>query len=116
MLLNDKRSIIMKMKLAGVLLIAGIAVSAVTFAQTTPTPAEVHKWDKKRVKEGIKSGEITKAEAKTLRAENKNLKTDVKAAKADGTVTGAEKKKVAKDQVRLSRSIYIKKHNSRKRA
>ncbi|WP_316832617.1 hypothetical protein [Pedobacter aquatilis] len=111
----------MKIKLAGALIIAVFAYGSVSFAQTPAatttaiTPKEVHKWDRKRVKAGVKSGELTKAEAKALRAENKKLKTDVKAAKADGSITIGEKKNIAKEEARLSKNIYAKKHNARKR-
>ena len=109
----------MKNKLTGVLLIAGLALSTFASAQNAPaalpTPKVVHKWDKKRVREGIKSGELTKRETKDIREDNRNLKQDVRTAKSDGKVTLGEKKSIAKDEAKLSGNIYAKKHNKRTR-
>ncbi|TDG37996.1 hypothetical protein EZJ43_02585 [Pedobacter changchengzhani] len=111
----------MKKKLLGLFLMGGITFGAM--AQTTPaTPAtakagwKAEKSDRKRIKEGVKTGELTKAEAKDLREDNKGLKNEVKVAKADGKVDKAERRVLAKDQSKFSKEIYHKKHNARKRA
>lgn len=68
-----------------------------------------------RIKQGVKSGELTKAEAKNLRGNEKDIHQDIKAAKSDGKVTAAERKDIKKDERKNSREIYRKKHNERER-
>jgi hypothetical protein len=68
-----------------------------------------------RIKQGVKSGELTKAEAANLRTGQKEIRQEVKDAKADGVITKDERKEVKKDQRRESRKIFRKKHNERER-
>jgi hypothetical protein len=68
-----------------------------------------------RIKQGVRSGEITKAEAVNLRNGQKEIRQDVRAAKADGVVTPGEKKEIRQDQRQQSRKIFRKKHNGRDR-
>jgi hypothetical protein len=70
---------------------------------------------RQRIKQGAKSGEITKAEAVNLRNDQREIRQDVKEARADGTVTKEERKDIKQDQRQASRKIYRKKHNNRDR-
>lgn len=68
-----------------------------------------------RIKQGVKSGELTKPEARHLEARERKIQADKKAAKADGVVTAKERAKIKREQNRASRAIYRKKHNARTR-
>lgn len=68
-----------------------------------------------RIKQGVRSGELTRAEAVNLRTDQKEIRQDVKEAKADGVVTPEERKEVRQDQRQASRKIFRKKHNNRDR-
>ncbi|MEO6220278.1 MAG: hypothetical protein ABIO81_07615 [Ginsengibacter sp.] len=68
-----------------------------------------------RVRQGVKSGELTKREVRDLREDRKDLRQDVKLAKSDGKVTAGERKIIKKEQRKDSREIYRKKHNNRDR-
>lgn len=68
-----------------------------------------------RIRQGVKSGELTKNEAKNLRAGQKDVHQDIKKAKSDGKVTRAERKDIKRDERKNSRAIYRKKHNERER-
>jgi uncharacterized membrane protein YebE (DUF533 family) len=68
-----------------------------------------------RIKQGVKSGELTKAETVNLAKDQKDIRQEVRAARADGQVTGAERKDIRQDQRQASRKIYRKKHNKRDR-
>jgi hypothetical protein len=50
-----------------------------------------------------------------LEKEQKEIQQDKIAARADGTVTGAERKEIQKDQNKASRHVYRAKHNNRNR-
>lgn len=69
----------------------------------------------KRIKQGVKSGELTKAEAINLRKGQQEIRQEKREAKADGVVTPAEKKEIRQEQRQESRKIYRKKNNRRTR-
>ena len=82
-----------------------------THAQVSPsTPTS-----NQRNKQGIKRGELTKAEAATLRNDRKDLKEDVKEARKDKDVTRKERREIRHDRKHLNRGVFRKKHNNRER-
>lgn len=95
-----------------------ILAALVAFFSTATISANAQtttKQERQRIKQGVKSGELTKAEAKNLRQDQKEIRQEKKAAKADGTVTKAERKEIRKDKRKASREIFRKKHNKRDR-
>lgn len=80
-------------------------------AQTAARQVKQHK----RIKQGVKSGEITRAEAINLRNGQKEIREDKREAKADGVVTPAEKQEIRQEQRKESRKIFRKKNNNRDR-
>src|SRR5450755_825671 len=68
-----------------------------------------------RIRQGVKSGELTKGETKSLVKDQKDLHQDIKLAKSDGKITPGEKKIITKEENKDSREIYRKKHNARVR-
>lgn len=69
-----------------------------------------------RIKQGVKSGEITKAEAVNLRNDQKEIRQDVREAKVnDGKITKGERKEIKQEQRQASRKIFRKKHNLKDR-
>lgn len=88
------------------LIIAATSVNA----QTTANPS-----DKIKIKQGVKSGELTKKETARLARQQKDIRQDVKSAKADGVVTRAERKNIKREKRKADRTIYRKKHNNRDR-
>ncbi len=86
-------------------------------AQTTTTakPVSTIKNDKQRIRQGVKSGELTKAEAARLKAQTAKVNQERKDYKADGVVTTEERKDLRQDKKRLSRRIYKQKHDGQVR-
>ncbi len=70
---------------------------------------------KDRIKQGVKSGELTKNETRNIIQDEREIRQDIKLAKADGDITHAEKKIIMAEQKQISREIYRKKHNCRDR-
>ena len=66
-----------------------------------------------RIKQGVKSGELTRHETRNLRQDQKDLHHDIKLAKADGKITRKERKIIQREENKESREIYRKKHNKR---
>jgi len=79
----------------------------------TPVVRERQMNQKARIREGVKSGELTKGEARKLHQEQKTIKAEKQMAKTDGKVTPEERAKLRKDQNKASRDIYKLKHNNR---
>jgi methylthioribose-1-phosphate isomerase len=69
-----------------------------------------------RIKQGVRSGELTKPEAINLAKDQREIRQEVKDAKSnDGVITPTERKEIKQDQRQASRKIYRKKHNNRDR-
>lgn len=96
--------------LASVILLGAIFSSA-----DAQTVRQKSRNERHRIAQGVKSGELTKTEAKNLARGQKEIHQDVKEAKADGVVTKQERKEIKQDQRQESRKIYRKKHNNRER-
>ncbi len=86
---------------------------AQTPSTKTPVAHKRQQTQKHRVRQGVKSGELTAKETGKLAGEVKENKEAKQAAKADGTVTGAERKEIHKSQNQTSRKIYRAKHNNK---
>lgn len=68
-----------------------------------------------RVKQGIRSGEITLPEAQRIRKQQLDVKDARLDARQDGVVTPRERNQIRKEKKQASRTIYRKKHNARDR-
>lgn len=69
-----------------------------------------------RIRQGVKSGELSRDEAKDLRANQKNIRRAKKDAKADGSVSAEERENIRGMRKDASKDIYNQKHDDEKRA
>ena len=93
------------------LLLLGIALGS---AQTaTPHVTKRQLKQQARIEQGAKSGELTAGETKRLELQQAKIQADKRKAKSDGTVTPAERAKLAREQNRANRKIYRLKHNDK---
>lgn len=81
---------------------------------------EVNQRDRnqqKRIGEGLEKGSLTAGEAKRLEKRESKLNAEQRDMREDngGRLTASEKAKVNRQQNRVSKQIYNKKHNARKR-
>jgi hypothetical protein len=81
----------------------------------TPGVKTRQKVQAKRIKHGVRNKQLTARETASVMKGAKEIREDKREAKADGTVTGAERKEIHQDMNQNSRKIYRKKHNSRTR-
>lgn len=101
----------MKKTIASVALLLCTALFFNASAQNT----QARKNQTRRTVNGVKSGELTRNEARKVRNERRDTKEAVQAAKQDGRVTKAEKKEIVQQKRQASHTIYRTKHNNRKR-
>ncbi|QQL49161.1 hypothetical protein [Mucilaginibacter ginkgonis] len=104
----------MKTKLIGGLLVAMFAVSTAAEAQTrTPVINGRESYQKARIRQGERSGQLTHAEARNLARRENSLQRQKMIAKSNGYVSPAERAHLQRKENRISRAIYRKKHNYR---
>lgn len=119
MLLNQTERLIMKIQtlMAALALTMGGAV----FAQAPVAPKDPLATPKidarqanqeKRIDQGIASGALTSKETAKLDKRETKIEADKLAAKADGKVTGAERRKLRREENRASRAIHRQKHDA----
>jgi Skp family chaperone for outer membrane proteins len=116
---SKKVEFCMKMKT----LVAALAMSmaGLVMAQTTAPkdPTATPNLDKrevnqqKRIDQGVASGQLTAKETNNLDKREAKLAADKTAAKTDGKVTRAERRKLQKEANRDSKAIYKLKHNKK---
>jgi Ni/Co efflux regulator RcnB len=68
-----------------------------------------------RIGQGVKSGELTKDEAKDLRTDQKSIRQEEQQFKSDGTMTKDERQELHQDQNAASKEIYQEKHDEQER-
>lgn len=86
-----------------------------SIGQITPGADRRQRNQRHRVKNGIRSGEITKHEAKSIRRSTRSAKRYEARAKSDGKVTWRERARLQHKENKASRKIFRTKHNSRTR-
>lgn len=99
----------MKLKLLAAAIIMSALVVNTAEAQTR------QRVQRHRIKQGVRSGELTRAETRTLAVRKMHNRRNIRRAASDGVITRRERKEIRRDQRRTSRVIYRKKHNRRDR-
>ncbi len=95
--------------------VAAAFIMALSISNTNAQVVTDKPTSNQRIKQGIKSGELTRAEATNLRNDEKDLRQDVKEARKDGDVSRKERSEIRHDKKHLNRGIFRKKHNNRER-
>jgi|SRR5581483_7292300 len=117
------KSILLTAALAGMLLPA--AAQDNTAATPAPEPTQNHQTEfrhrqvhqRRRIAQGVKSGELTKGEATTLANGSRDLTKEANQMREEngGALTRADKEKLNRQQNHLSRRVYRAKHNNTER-
>lgn len=68
-----------------------------------------------RIGQGIKSGELTRHEARGLAKDQRDVRQLERAYKSDGSLSGAERRDLHHEQNQASRDIYRQKHDAQQR-
>ena len=103
----------MKKILVAALFVCGFTIAS--YAQSTPVVDKREDIQKERIKDGVKSGELNKAETKRLVKNQRHIKRTETKAKADGVVTSAERAKLDRKQDKASKRITKQKHDKQDR-
>jgi hypothetical protein len=92
-----------------------IMMSGIAHAQSTAAVDARQEAQRARVREGVAAGEVTRPEAKRLRAEQRHIRRAERRAKADGDVTRTERARLHRKQNAASRDIRRQKHDGQDR-
>jgi Skp family chaperone for outer membrane proteins len=107
---KHKTEFCMKMKA----LVAALALSVVGLAMAQPATPNLDKREahqQQRINQGVASGQLNAKEANRLQQRESKLAADEAAAKADGKVTRAERRRLQREADRDSRAIHKQKHD-----
>ena len=92
-----------------------IAALLVMIFAATSVDAQTIRNDRTRIKQGVRSGELTRHETRRLVRQQRETRQDVRAAKRDGVITPVERREIRQDERKTDRQIYRAKHNRRDR-
>lgn len=101
--------------LAAALLVSSAALTNVAAAEATPRVDQRQQNQSQRIRQGVASGELTRAETKRLVNGQQHVRRLERRAKADGDVTAAERARLEHAQDVQSRRIYRQKHDAQDR-
>lgn len=106
----------MKRIIFGMLILGSLFTAQIASAQTrTPVINERQEHQQHRIKQGVRSGELTRHETRNLERREGRIQRDKRIAKADGRVTPMERRHIRHEENRTSAAIYRDKHNGRVR-
>jgi hypothetical protein len=113
------RSFVMNFKsvtLACIVTLCSLSASAQNSPPTHNTPRVDQRENKQnaRIQQGVSSGQLNARETYRLDKQQAAIHQTQANAKADGKVTRAERKRLARMQNRASRNIYNQKHDAQK--
>jgi len=96
-------------------LAAALALISVPALADTPRLDAREQNQRDRIAQGIRSGELTRPEARRLIAGERQLHRHERHARSDGTVTRGERIALGRHAHRMSARIYRQKHDSQSR-
>lgn len=102
--------------LAGIALAGALLLPATSSAQwrggyRTPGIDRRERMEMQRIRQGIRSGQVTRGEARRLLAEQRRIRMHERWAKRDGSVNRWERQRLNRELNRASRDIYRARHN-----
>lgn len=91
-------------------------VYASAMAQTVTPKSDVRQGiQQARIAQGVRSGDLTRAERRALKTQQRHIRRVERRAKSDGVVTPREKSKINRKQNRANRNIRRQKNDGDKR-
>jgi hypothetical protein len=109
-------------KIMSLLIALGIllGLAATSFAHQpskhrVPVARERQQQQQQRIRQGIRSEELTRGEVHSLGKEQREIHQEIRQAHTDGVVTVGERRAIQQEQNQASRHIFRAKHNRRER-
>jgi hypothetical protein len=105
-------------RIAVATMIAALSLATVSIANAGDRDPRVNARQQNqqaRIRQGVRSGELTGHEARKLEHEERGVRKEERQDKADGQLTAAERKDLHQDLNKASRDIYAQKHDGQER-
>ena len=96
-------------------LFIGVAVCATPALAAAPSINRIEHREQARIRQGIRSGELTRAEARRLEAQQARIRVNERFARADGNLSLKERERLHKELRHANRNIYRQKHDNQVR-
>src|SRR5689334_958667 len=92
-------------------------ISMMVMSQVSNAQPIVHRQynQYQRIQQGVRHGQLTRAEAYRLKMQQARIRQDKRMAMADRHISPRERQIINREQNRANRNIYYKKHNNRYR-
>jgi hypothetical protein len=81
----------------------------------TEATAQRRNNDRQRIRRGIRSGQITREEARQIRERQQQIRAERRAARADGTITREERREIRRDRREQDRYIRSQRRDDDRR-
>ena len=104
----------MKSKVWGLLLAAAVCATP-AWASGKRSINNIQHREQLRIRQGIRSGELTRPEARRLESQQAKIRVDERFARADGKLTAKERTRLHRELGHASRNIYRQKHDNQDR-
>ena len=101
--------------IAGILGVAGLGQAEAEAGTRDPRVNARQQNQHQRVKQGVRSGELTRRETGALAREQRDIRQLEREYKSDGTLTRDERIDLHQEQNQASRHIYEQKHDAQER-
>ncbi|RSK51394.1 hypothetical protein [Hymenobacter rigui] len=92
-----------------------LAVTALLFSLAASAQVAPRRHDQARIRQGVRSGQLTRAEAVRVEAKQAQAAQARQGARADGIVTPDERKVVRREERQADRALYRQKHDGQTR-
>jgi hypothetical protein len=81
----------------------------------TSTGFSQGRGDRRRIRSGIRSGQITRDEARVLREQRRQIREEQRAYRSDGTLTREERREIRRDRRAYDRQIRSERYDDDRR-
>ncbi|MBA2733611.1 MAG: hypothetical protein H0U54_12040 [Acidobacteria bacterium] len=71
--------------------------------------------DRSRIRSGVRSGQLTRAEARQLRNNQREIRQERRVYRSDGVITAAERREIRRDRRQQDRTIFRERHDNDRR-
>jgi hypothetical protein len=92
-----------------------LACQVLTASAQTPVINARQRNERARIRQGVRSGELTRTEAARMQGREAGITAEKRAARADGIVTRGERRDIRRTENSASRAIYRQKHDGQVR-
>ena len=92
-----------------------LGVMALLLGGATEASAQRRNNDRQRVRQGIRSGQITREEARQIRARQQAIRNERRVYRSDGVITRAERRDLRRDQREQGRYIRSQRRDDDRR-